>query len=111
MSFEESLPSYAEAMRMDQTPIHILNEEATFITFKEPSPSSLIKSIISRRESDAQHDVYTGVKRRKKNKLVKFLEDILTGERCNIKSLSRTNTNESPSSNPATIPFSRFTKT
>lgn len=96
---------------MDQTPMHILNEEATFITFKEPTASSLIKSIVSRRESDAQHDVYTGMKRKEKNKIVKFLEDILTGEHCNIKSLSQTYTNALPSSDPETISSRRFTPT
>jgi hypothetical protein len=78
MSSEDILPTYAEAVKMHQTPWHIIEEEAMHITFREPSATSKIKSFISRTESASQHDVFTGVKR--KNKLVVFVENFLTGE-------------------------------
>jgi hypothetical protein len=78
MSSEDVLPSYAEATRMYETPTHMLKEEAMYITFKKPSSSSKIKSFILRTESDGQHDVYTGA--RKKNKAVAFIGEMLTGE-------------------------------
>jgi len=78
MSSEDVLPSYAEAVKMHQTPWHIIEEEAMHITFKEHSATSKIKSLISRMESASQHDVYTGAKR--KNKVVVFVENLLTGK-------------------------------
>ena len=78
MSSEDVLPTYDEAMKMYQTPWHIIEEEAMNITFKEPSATSKIKSLISRIESASQHDVYTGPKR--KSKIVVFVENILTGK-------------------------------
>jgi hypothetical protein len=79
MSSEDVLPSYAEAMKMYETPMHMLKEEAMYITFKKQSSSSKIKSFILRTESDAQHDVYTGAKK-KKNKVVAIIGEMLTGE-------------------------------
>jgi hypothetical protein len=78
MSSEDVLPSYAEATRMYETPMRMLKEEAMYITFKKPSSSSKIKSFILRTESDAQHDVYTGPK--KKTRVVAFIGEMLTGE-------------------------------
>lgn len=78
MSSEDVLPTYAEAIGMHETPMQILRDEAMYITFKESSTSSKIKSFVLRTESDAQHDVYTGV--RKKNKVVAFLGEVLTGK-------------------------------
>lgn len=78
MSSEDVLPTYEEAVMMHQTPWHIIEEEAMNITFKEPSATSKIKSLISRIESASQHDVYTGPKR--KSKIVVFVENILTGK-------------------------------
>jgi len=63
---------------MQQTPWHIIEDEAMHITFKEPSATSKIKSFISRAESASRHDVFTGVKR--KSKTVLFIESLLTGE-------------------------------
>ena len=77
MSSEDILPSYAEAVKMYQTPWHIIEEEAMHITFKKSSATSKIKSFISRMESASQHDVFTGVK--KKSKIVLFIENLLTG--------------------------------
>jgi hypothetical protein len=78
MSSEDVLPTYEEAVKMQQTPWHIIEEEAMHITFKEPSATSKIKSFISRAESASQHDVFAGVKR--KSKTVLFIESLLTGE-------------------------------
>ena len=78
MSSEDALPTYEEAMKIYQTPWHIIEEEALNLTFHEPSATSKIKSIISRRESASQHGVYTGPKR--KSKIVVFVENMLTGK-------------------------------
>jgi hypothetical protein len=78
MSSEDVLPTYEEAVMMHQTPWHIIEEEAMNITFKEPSATSKIKSLISRMESASQQDVYTGPKR--KSKIVVFVENMLTGK-------------------------------
>lgn len=78
MSSEDILPTYEEAMRMYEIPTQIIRDEAMYITFKEPSASSKIKSFILRRETEAQHDVYTGTKR--KNKVAAFLGEVLTGK-------------------------------
>lgn len=79
MSTEDVLPTYEEAMRMYEIPTQIIKDEAMYITFKETSSSSKFKAFILRTETDAQHDVYTGT--RKKNKVVAFLGDVLTGKR------------------------------
>lgn len=78
MSSEDVLPTYEEAMKIHQTPWHIIEEEAMNLTFNEPSATSKIKSIISRRESASQHGVYTGPKR--KSKIVVFVENMLFGK-------------------------------
>lgn len=75
MSSDDVLPTYEEAMKIHQTPWHIIEEEAMHLTFNEPSATSKIKSIISRRESASQHGVYTGPKR--KSKIVVFVENML----------------------------------
>ncbi|KAM0700398.1 hypothetical protein Q7P35_012119 [Cladosporium inversicolor] len=75
MSSEDVLPTYEEALKIHQTPWHIIEEEAMNITFNEPSATSKIKSIISRRESASQYGVYTGPKR--KSKIVVFVENML----------------------------------
>lgn len=78
MSSEDVLPTYDEAMKMYQTPWHIIEDEAMNLTFRQPSSaSSRIKSFISRSESASQHGVYTGPKR--KSKIVVFVEHMLTG--------------------------------
>ncbi|GAB7328693.1 hypothetical protein MBLNU13_g00614t1 [Cladosporium sp. NU13] len=76
MSSEDVLPTYDEAMKMYQTPWHIIEDEAMNLTFKQHSTASKIKSFISRMESASQHDVYTGPKR--KSKIVVFVENMLT---------------------------------
>lgn len=78
MSSEDVLPTYEEAMKIHQTPWHIIEEEAINLTFNEPSTTSKIKSIISRRQSASQHGVYTGPKR--KGKIVVFVENMLFGK-------------------------------
>lgn len=78
MSSEDVLPTYDEAMKMYQTPWHIIEEEAMNLTFRQHSTaSSKIKSFISRTESASQHGVYTGPKR--KSKIVVFVENMFTG--------------------------------
>ena len=78
MSSGDVLPTYDEAMKMYQTPWHIIEEEAMNLTFREHSTtSSKIKSFISRTESASQQGVYTGPKR--KSKIVVFVENMLTG--------------------------------
>lgn len=78
MSSEDVLPTYEEAMKMYQTPWHIIEEEAMNLTFRQHSTaSSKIKSFISRTESASQQGVYTGPKR--KSKIVVFVENMLTG--------------------------------
>ena len=77
MSSEDVLPTYEEAMKMYQTPRHIIEDEAMNLTFRQHSTTSKIISFISRIESASQHDVYTGPKR--KSKIVVFVENILTG--------------------------------
>lgn len=76
MSSEDVLPTYEEAVKVHQTPWHIIEEETIHLTFDEPSATSKIKWFISRTES--QHGVYTGPKR--KNKIVVFVENMLTGK-------------------------------
>lgn len=77
MSSEDVLPTYDEAMKMYQTPWHIIEEEAMNLTFRQHSTaSSKIKSFISRTESASQHGVYTGPKR--KSKIVVFVENMFT---------------------------------
>lgn len=78
MSSEDVLPTYEEAMKIYQTPWHIIEEEAMHLTFNEPSATSKIKSLISRTESASQHGVYTGPKR--KSKIVLFVENMLFGK-------------------------------
>jgi hypothetical protein len=78
MSSEDVLPTYEEAVKVHQTPWHIIEEETLNLTFNEPSAASTIKSFISRIETASQHGVYTGPKR--KSKLVVFLENMLTGK-------------------------------
>lgn len=78
MSSEDILPTYEEAIRMYEIPTQMIRDEAMYITFKESSPSAKLNSSIFRKETDAQHDVYTG--KRKKNKVAAFLGDVLTGK-------------------------------
>jgi len=78
MSSEDVLPTYAEAMKMHQTPWHIIEEETLHLTFNETSATSKIKSFISRTESASQHGVYMGAK--PKNKIIVFIENMLTGK-------------------------------
>jgi hypothetical protein len=78
MSSEDVLPTYEEAVKVHQTPWHIIEEETLHLTFDEPSATSKIKSFILRTESASQHGVYTGPKR--KNKIVVFVENMLTGK-------------------------------
>lgn len=84
MSDEDILPTYAEAMKLHQTPFTMLQSEAKYITFQETAPSSSkIKSYLLGTEYQPQTEA-SALRRSSASKIFSKVEKLLTSTCCSM---------------------------
>lgn len=74
----EPLPTYAEAVKEQQTADHIIRNEARYLTFEDTSTLSKLRSAMSENSRARDGKVY--VESKMKRKITGLVRKVLTGQ-------------------------------